>query len=277
MAQEDQYFLGYSPSKQERLRWQAQQLAHEARRLLDQIGLAPGARVVEIGCGPQGCLDLLAERVGSEGSVVGVERGEDAVDLARRFARERGLANVEVLHADARTTGLPRGSFDLATARLVLVNVPNPEEIVAEMVALVRPGGVVAFHEADWVAHVCDPPHSAWERLKEALVAYSRSHGVDLFIGRRVAQMLHAAGLMEVEVNPLVHVYPPGHGRRLILLQFVENLRAHLLAEGFVEEAELKELTGALERHLEEPRTLVVSHLFFQVWGCKPAPEGAVT
>jgi SAM-dependent methyltransferase len=209
--------------------------------------------------------------------VVGVERGEDAVDLARRFARERGLTNVEVLHADARTTGLPRGSFDLATARLVLVNVPNPEEIVAEMVALVRPGGVVAFHEADWVAHVCDPPHSAWERLKEALVAYSRSHGVDLFIGRRVAQMLHAAGLMEVEVNPLVHVYPPGHGRRLILLQFVENLRAHLLAEGFVEEAELKELTGALERHLEEPRTLVVSHLFFQVWGCKPAPEGAVT
>ena len=99
------------------------------------------ARVVEIGCGPQGCLDLLAERVGSRGSVVGVERGEDAVDLARRFARERGLANVELSHADARATGLPRGSFDLATARLVLVNVPDPEEIVAEMVALVRPGG----------------------------------------------------------------------------------------------------------------------------------------
>ena len=277
MAQEDQYFLCYSPSEQERLRWQAEQLAHEARRLLDQIGLTPGARVVEIGCGPQGCLDLLAERVGSEGSVVGVERGEEAVDLARRFARERGLAYVEVLHADARTTGLPRGSFDLATARLVLVNVPNPEEIVAEMVAPVRPRGVVAFHEADWVAHVCDPPHPAWERLKEALVAYSRSHGVDLFIGRRVAQILHAAGLREVEVNPLVHVYPPGHGRRLILLQFVENLRTRLLAEGFVDEAELEELTGALGRHLEDPRTLVVSHLFFQVWGYKPAPSGAVT
>ena len=50
-----------------------------------------------------------------------------------------------------------------------------------------------------------------------------------------------------------------------------------LLAEGFVEEVELEELTGALGRHLEEPRTLVVSHLFFQVWGCKPAPSGAVT
>jgi SAM-dependent methyltransferase len=218
---------------------------------------------------------LLAERVGPQGSVVGVERGEDAVGLARTFARERGLANVEVLHADARTTGLPRGSFDLATARLVLVNVPNPEEVMAEMIALVRSGVVVALHEADWVAHVCDPPHPAWDRLKEALVAYSRSQGVDLFVGRRVAQMLHAAGLVDVQVNPLVHVYPPGHGRRQILLQFVENLRARLLAEGFVEEAELEELTGALGRHLEDQRTLVVSHLFFQVWGRKPAPDRA--
>jgi len=141
------------------------------------------------------------------------------------------------------------------------------------MVALVRAGGVVAFQEADWVAHVCDPPHPAWDRLKEALIAYSRSHGVNLFIGRRVTQMWHAAGLMEVQVNPLVHVYPPGHGRRLILLRFVENLRTRLLAEGFVEEAELEELTGALVRHLEDTRTLVVSHLFFQVWARKLAPS----
>jgi hypothetical protein len=44
-------------------------------------------------------------------------------------------------------------------------------------------------------------------------VAYSRSHRVDLFVGQRVARMLHAAGLVEVQVNPLVHVYPSGHGR----------------------------------------------------------------
>ena len=276
MAQEeDQYFLGYSPSEQERLRRQAQQLGHEARWLLDQIGLAPRSRVVEIGCGPQGCLNLLAERVGPEGSVVGMERGEDAVGLARTFLQERGLTNVEILQGDARATGLPRGSFDLATARLVLVNVPNPEEIVAEMITLVRSGGVVALHEADWVAHVCDPSHPAWDQLKESLVTYSRSRGVDHFIGRRVAQILQAAGLEEVQVNPLVYVYPPGHGGRLILMQFVENLRARLLAEGFINEAELEHLTDALGQHLEDPRTLVVSHLFFQIWGRNPASERA--
>src|SRR6185503_505892 len=102
--------------------------------------------------GPQGCLDLLSERVGPSGTVVGVERSEEAVALAQRFVAERGLRNVQVLHGDARSSSLPKASFDLVTARLVLVNVPNPEQIVSEAVALVRPGGVVAFHEVDWVA-----------------------------------------------------------------------------------------------------------------------------
>lgn len=177
------------------------------------------------------------------------------------------------MHAGARTTSLSRGSVDLAFARLVLVNVPNPEEVVTEMTALVRSGGVIALHEADWVAHACHPPCPAWDRLKEALVAYSRSQGVDLFVGRRVAQMLHAAGLIDVQVNPLVHVYPPGHGRRQILLQFVENLRTRLLAQGCLDEAGLEELTGALGFHLEDPGTLVVSHLFFGCGGASRHPR----
>src|SRR5258708_36952254 len=123
MTEPDQYVLGYRQAEQERLQQQAQQLAHESRWLFEQIDVPRGARVVEIGCGPHGCLELLSERVGPSGSVVGVERSADAVVLARKLISERGLRNVEVLERDARSTGLPRGSFDLATARLVLVNV----------------------------------------------------------------------------------------------------------------------------------------------------------
>jgi hypothetical protein len=67
--------------------------------------------------------------------------------------------------------------FDLATARLVLVNVPQPEQIVAEAVALVRPGGWVAFHEADWIAHICDPPSEAWTAIVQLLVRYTQKTG----------------------------------------------------------------------------------------------------
>jgi SAM-dependent methyltransferase len=231
--------------------------------------MARGARVVEIGCGPHGCLELLSERVGPSGSVVGIERSVDAVALARKLVLERGLGNVEVLEGDARSTGLPRASFDLATARLVLVNVPQPEQIVAEAAALVRPGGWVAFHEADYVSHICDPPLDAWTNLVGLLETYSEKNGIDPFIGRKLPRLLRDAGLTEVRVNPIIHIYPPGHGRRNILLDFAENLSERILAQGLVGERELTEMKVTLGKHLANPDTLVVSHLFFQVWGRK--------
>jgi hypothetical protein len=56
----DHYLLGHRAAEQDRLQQQAEFLVDEANALFDQIDIAPGARVVEIGCGPRGCLDLLA-------------------------------------------------------------------------------------------------------------------------------------------------------------------------------------------------------------------------
>ena len=270
MAKPDQYFLGYSEAEQERLREQARQLAGESTSLFDQLGVSAGDRVVEIGCGPRGCLDLLSDRVGSTGSVVGVERSEDAVAMARSLIRDLGLANVEVLCRDARSTGLPREGFDVVTGRLVLVNVPEPEEILAEAVALVRPGGMVAFHEADWVLHMCDPPLEAWSRLMEVLGAYARLNGIDLFVGRRLPRMLRDAGLVDVRINPLVHVYAPDHGRRTIFVDFVGNLRERLSDQALIAADELNALIDTVRAHIDDPTTTVVSHLFIQAWGRKP-------
>ena len=65
----EKYFLGYRRAEQERLKEQALQLADEARWLFNQIDLAPGSKVVEIGCGPSGwVLKILSECVGPSGS-----------------------------------------------------------------------------------------------------------------------------------------------------------------------------------------------------------------
>jgi ubiquinone/menaquinone biosynthesis C-methylase UbiE len=202
MAPSDPYFLGYRLAELTRLQQQAQHLAGASNWLFDQLDLPRGARVIEIGCGPQGCLELLAERVGPQGTVVGLERSADAVALARQFVAEHHQDNVEVLHGDARATGLPCASFDLAMARLVLVNVSEPEQIVAEMVALVRPGGVVALHEVDWVTQLCDPPLPALSRLMQVVETSAQLTGVDLFIGRRLPRLLRDTGLVEVQVHP---------------------------------------------------------------------------
>lgn len=270
MGNPDEYLLGRSRAEEERLRKQVEELAGEARWLLDQIDVPQGGRAIDLCCGPQGVLDLLAERVGPRGSVVGLERSEQFVASARKFVADRGLANVDVMQGDARNTKLPRASFDLVFTRLVLCNVPEPERVVEEMVALVRPGGFVASHEADYLPHLCDPPSAAWDRLFEVLQAFSRTNGIDLFVGRKTHRLLRDAGLVDLQVRPAIHTYPHGHNRRSIFLDFIENIRAAAVGGGFVTERELTALVHDLRRHLDDAGTLVVSHLFFQVWGRRP-------
>lgn len=271
MTEREEYFLGHRQAEQERLQQQAEQLGPEATRLFDDIGLAPGTRVLEIGCGPRGCLDLLAARVGPSGSVTAIELNGEVANLARQFVTERGLRNVEILCGDARSTGLPRASFDLVTARLVLVNVPNPEEIVAEAVALSRPGGAVAFHEVDWAANICDPPSVAWDTFVELFVTQSAKSGVDPFVGRRLPRFLRSAGLMDVRVRGIVHVHAPADPARHLLLTFADNLKERILAQEIMDEEAFTELREALREHIENPGTLVVHGPFFQAWGRKPA------
>ena len=274
-SQPDEYLLGHSANEEERLRRQPHELAPDSRQLLEQLNIRPGDRAIDIGCGPHGILDLLSERVGPNGKVVGLERSESTVELARRFIAEHNLLNVEVVQADAKATGLPRASFDLVHARLVLVNVPEPQRVVEEMIALARPGGVVASHEADWGAFLCDPPSPAWDRLRQVFEAYSRNNGIDLFVGRKTHQMFRAAGLTNIHSNPVIHSYPRGHNRRNILCDFLENVKDRILAESLMTESEFREGLLELKRHLDNPDTLVISHLFVQVWGRKPEETGA--
>ena len=269
MTQGDHYFLGHSSAEQRRLQQQAQELAADSIWLFDQVRLSPGSRVVEIGCGPQGCLEILFDRVGQGGSVVGVEVSEEAVALARAFVSHRQMGNVEVRHADAKATGLPRNTFDLATGRLVLVNVPEPEAIVAEMAALVRPGGVVALHEADWGMVLCDPPLPAWDSMIHAFLTYSRANAIDPLIGRRIARLLRTSGLKDVRINPLIHVYDVNHSRRTILPQFAGNLRERMVTGGIMTGDEFDGCRQSIERHLADPDTLVM-WAYFQAWATKP-------
>ena len=97
----------------------------------------------------------------------------------------------------------------------------------------------------------------------QVLNTYAEMNGIDRSIGLRMPRMLRELGLLDIRVNPLVHVYPPGHARRMLLLEFVENARSRILEKELIAEAELDELMAALRQHLENPSTLVVSSLSF--------------
>src|ERR1700752_1212636 len=127
------YSLGSSEGETARLQRQAGELAPDSRALLDRIGLRPGERAIDLGCGPRGLLGLLAERVAPGGAVVGLAADPAHTAMATEFAAERGLGRVQILTADARRTGLPSGSFDLVHTRTLLITIPEPADVAAEM------------------------------------------------------------------------------------------------------------------------------------------------
>ena len=129
--------------------------------------------------------------------------------MARRYARELGLANVEVVTADARRTGLP-GGFDLVHARTLLITIPGPAEVLGEMVRLAKPGGWVASQEPDVEQALCYPALPAFDRMREIFrVSFGRS-GADLHVGRRLTELYRQAGLTDIEVAVHAPAYPAG-------------------------------------------------------------------
>jgi ubiquinone/menaquinone biosynthesis C-methylase UbiE len=270
VTQPDHYLLGRSEAEEARLKRQSADLAADSDAQFDKIGIRPGERVVDLGCGPGGVLDLLGKRVGPTGSVLGIERSPHFVSLARRFVADHGLPQIEVREGDAYDTGLPRASFDGGHMRLLLVNVPEPERIVREMVSLVRPGGWVASFEADLLSLVCDPPNPEWTCLLDAHKAYAAAQGIDLCVGRRTHRLFRAAGVGDIHVDAIVRVYPAGDHRRLILRDFINNVREKLIEGGFIGRSELERDVTALECHLSNPEVLVTSPLLFRLSGRVP-------
>jgi ubiquinone/menaquinone biosynthesis C-methylase UbiE len=135
-----------SESELERLQLQARCLEGLTRRLIRESGIRSGMRVLDLGSGPGDVAFLLAEAVGPSGSVVGVDREERSVDLARRRAAEAGYGNVAF--AVAGDDSLPADApFDAAIGRFVLIHQRDPAAMIRRAAAVVRPGGVVAFLE----------------------------------------------------------------------------------------------------------------------------------
>jgi SAM-dependent methyltransferase len=266
----DIYLLGRGDTEVERLKRQIEMLASDSSALLDRIGIATGESVVDLGCGPGGVLHLLAERVGANGSVLGIDRSSHFVQLARRFVASRRLQQVEVHEGDAYDTGLPKAAFDGAHMRLLLVNVPQPERIVRELVSLVRPGGWVASFEADYVPHCFDPPLPAWTRLLDAYTAYARTQGINLSVGRHLHRLFRDAGVIDIQVDAIIHVFPTGHERRSFPYGLISNISDRLVDDGLINREDLERDIEALETHLSRPDVQVTSNLFFRLTGRLP-------
>ena len=188
------------------------------------------------------------------------------VEFGREFAKRQELA-VEFIEADATATGLADRSFDLVHARTLRLNVRNPQEIVAEMVRIAKPGGAVAVQEPDAAAWSCDPPHPAFDVLRDAILSAYRRTGKDFNIGRQMARRLRDAGLDDVRVRPTSRVTHTGEYYQTFLLTIAGLVREVIVDAGDLTADELDSYAATLRGHLAAPGTITCQPIMWPAWG----------
>jgi SAM-dependent methyltransferase len=189
------YVLGHSPAELKRLDAQGKVLRSFTERLLSDAGIGPGMRVLDAGCGTGDVSVLAAERVGPQGSVVGIDRSPEALATARARAEANGLAHLTFEEVDL-TTYEAVEPYDAVVGRLILSHQPHPAAAVRQLARQVRPGGVIAFAELVLLdSPVSSPQRPEFLRLSAILNETLRRSGFHLDMGLRLFSVFQDAGL----------------------------------------------------------------------------------
>jgi SAM-dependent methyltransferase len=160
------------------------------------LGAGAGERILDVGCGP-GFFELeLADEVGPEGGVVGIDASAASIAVARSRAGER--AEIAFHEADATALPVDDGEFDRALAVQVLEYVADVDAALREVRRALRPGGRAVIWDVDWATMSLRSEDEA--RMTRVLAAWD-SHLAHASLPRTLAQRLRQVGFAEVRME----------------------------------------------------------------------------
>lgn len=206
----DTYVHARNPREYRRLREQAVMWEAATASILDRVGLSPGMSCLDIGAGPGAVMRLMADRVGPEGSVTGVEIDAALAAEALADLRKEGGARFDLINADLVSLDHLAGApFDVVFCRLLLMHMRDPVAILEKMLAWTKPGGVVIAQEFDFGAMAVEPPCPAMGEFNRVFEGVFRGHGRNMRAGRQLPAQFEAAGLGTPDgTDAAVHFLP---------------------------------------------------------------------
>lgn len=191
---------GYVPARDldeyQRLRAQATMWQRATEEVLDRIGLAPGMSCLDVGSGPGAVMRLMADRVGPQGRVTGIEIDGALGAQALADLRAQGGTSFEIIAANMlELDQVPGAPFDLTFCRLFLMHMQEPVAALEKMLYWTKPGGTVVAQEFDFGAIAVEPLCPAMAEFNRVFEGVFRGHGRNLRAGRQLPAQFEAAGL----------------------------------------------------------------------------------
>lgn len=235
-------------------------------RHLSARGVAAGWSCLEIGTGGGSIARWLAARVGPAGRVL-------ATDLNVSWANDGGMGNIAFRAHDIARDPLEADAFDLIHARLVLLHLPQRDQVLGKLVASLRPGGWLVLEEFTTVLPpIPEPATDAEQAVNEILPAVREllhSRGADTVVyPRTLVRRLRAAGLGDTGAEGHLSFSEPY--AREVHLANLEQVGDALTAAGFATRDQVERGVAALrDPHVSPTLPMLVS-----AWGRKPQSSG---
>lgn len=169
----------------------------------DRLTLAPGERLLDVGCGLGDAARALAADLGPAGEVVGLDASTAMLSAAR--AGWDALCPARFALGDAQALDEPSGSFDAARSERVLQWLPDPRSAVTELARVLRAGGRVSLIDTDWGSLRLDVGDDALAAAVERTMGIERTRPSR--VGRRLVDLAHAAGFRDVASTQATQVW----------------------------------------------------------------------
>lgn len=132
------YSSPYYESGWQRQLWPAQ------KKLLAEIDLNSGEKVLDVSCGTGLVTFPMAESVSPGGKIVGIDLSQGMIEKAEKISEQRGTEDVNFRQMDAEELDFLNASFDVSVNSLGLMYYPNPDKAIQEMYRVTEPGGRAA-------------------------------------------------------------------------------------------------------------------------------------
>jgi ubiquinone/menaquinone biosynthesis C-methylase UbiE len=232
------------------------------KRLLQERGLAAGWRCLEAGGGGGSIARWLSDQVGEDGHIV-------ATDVDTRLLEAIQRPNVEVVRHDITRDPLPHAAFDLAHTRMLLIHLPEPDEVLGRLASALKPGGWLVCEEFDSASAAFDVQTSPDEVLLKTHAAMGqlrRDRGGDLRYGRRLYSRFRSLGLTDLGADGYISIVRRGSPVSTLLRASYQLRRTAMIDAGYITE---DEFDADLAR-MDSSDFMMPSPTMWTVWGRKP-------